>query len=99
MDDGGSDARVLALAGVTPEQLGRRVRARWLEWAARQPLDVLNAHPSWLLRYDALSPEDQAVDNEIGTGLFCAGWHAALRMQHAAAAASADLPGPVADAT
>jgi hypothetical protein len=91
--DGDPDAQVLAAAGVTPEQLGRRVRARWLDWAARQPAAVLAAHPSWLLRYDALSPEDRAVDDQIGTDLFCAGWHARGRVQDR----TAPEPGPAAD--
>lgn len=73
---GDSDAAVLAAAGQTGDQLGRRVRARWLEWAARQPAAVLAAHPSWLLLWDSLSPEDQQADAGIGTDLFCAGWHA-----------------------
>jgi hypothetical protein len=84
---GDSDAQVLAAAGTTPEQRGRRVRARWVEWAKRQPADVLAKHPRWLLPYGALSLPDQEVDDEIGTDSFCDGWHHAIRW------ARAHLPG------
>ena len=65
-----TNSAILVLAGVTREELGRRVRARWIEWARIQP------HPkrSWLVPYDQLSVHDQEADNQIGEDLFCAGW-------------------------
>jgi hypothetical protein len=63
-------AQVLTRAGVTREDLGRQVRARWIAWARGQP------HPkrSWRVPYDQLSIADQEADMQIGEDLFAAGW-------------------------
>jgi len=63
-------AAILALAGVTREDLGRRVRARWTAWARAQP----HPKPSWLAPWEELSPADQEADMAIGEDLFTAGW-------------------------
>jgi hypothetical protein len=63
-------AGILALAGVTREQLGEQVRDRWITWARIQP----DPKPSHLVPYDQLSPADQEADMSIGEDLFCAGW-------------------------
>jgi hypothetical protein len=65
-------AAILALAGVTREDLGRAVRRRWVLWAHGQP-DAAE-HPSWTLPWEALAERDREADRQIGEDLFCAGW-------------------------
>ena len=48
------------------EQLGRRVREVWIEWAKRQP----DPKPSWLAPYDELSEPDKEADRCIGAALW-----------------------------
>jgi hypothetical protein len=67
-------AEILRRAGVTREELGRKVRTQWIAWALAQP--VQKRH--WLLPYDAISPADQEADCQIGEELFCLGWEARL---------------------
>lgn len=72
-----NEDEILAMAGVTREDLGRRVRARWLEWARQQP-DALE-HQYWLTPWSGLDERDREVDRAIGTELFTAGWLAARK--------------------
>lgn len=44
------------------DDLGRLVRAAWVDWAMKQP----NPKPSWLLPYDELSEADREADRQIG---------------------------------
>lgn len=63
---------ILTRAGVTREELGRKVREQWITWAQGQPWPK----HTWLIPYDDLSPEDQEADMQIGEELFCRGWEA-----------------------
>jgi hypothetical protein len=63
---------ILALAGVTSDQLGEAVRAEWVSWAAEQP--DADQHPGWLTPWHELPERDRQVDRYIGIRLFCAGW-------------------------
>jgi hypothetical protein len=63
---------ILAMAGVTREQLGREVRRVWTGWAECQP----DPKPSWLVPFDELTAADQEADMRIGQVLFLAGWRA-----------------------
>ena len=67
-------AEILALAGVTREWCGQRVRRRWEAWAREQP-DVAE-HPSWTRPWVALDERDREADRLIGEDLFRAGWEA-----------------------
>lgn len=48
------------------DELGRRVREVWIEWARRQP----SQKPSWLVPYDELSEADKEADRCIGSALW-----------------------------
>ena len=63
---------IMALAGVTREELGERVRRKWIGWALCQP-DVAD-YPSWTVFWSELPERDREADMAIGEALFCAGW-------------------------
>ena len=66
---------ILTRAGVTREELGRKVREQWIAWARS---GTVVPKPHWLLPYDSLAPPEQEADNLIGEELFCRGWEARL---------------------
>lgn len=44
------------------DDLGRLVRAAWIDWAMKQPAPKA----SWLVPYDELSEADKEADRQIG---------------------------------
>lgn len=56
------------------DELGRRVREAWVEWAKEQP----DPKPSWLVPYDELSEADKDADRRIGSALWREGYRACL---------------------
>lgn len=61
--------------GPTTEELGRKVREVWVEWAKRQT----DPKPSWLVEWDQLEDAQKEVDTLIGTTLFMMGYRAAFK--------------------
>jgi len=55
-------APIAPILTLEPEELGRKVREIWIEWAKQQP----NPKPSWLLPWEELSEPDREVDRRIG---------------------------------
>lgn len=53
-------------ASVIREELGKRVRQYWLEWAKQQP----DPRPSWLLPWEELDESQREADRQIGAGMF-----------------------------
>ena len=53
------------------DDLGRRVREVWIDWAKSQP----NPSP-WLVPYDKLSESDREADRRIGEVLYDMGFEA-----------------------
>jgi hypothetical protein len=66
-------AEILARAGVTREQLGRRLRQLWIEdrLRLRGPIP-----PSHVAAWETLSTDDQEVDMAMAEDAFAAGWRA-----------------------
>jgi len=60
------DGVAATLGAPSREDLGRKVREIWIEWAKEQE----NPKESWLVGWDALGESDKEVDRRIGEGIF-----------------------------
>lgn len=65
---------ILRRAGVTREELGRKVREQWIAWARQQQ----SPRETWTIPYDHLHPDIREAACRVGEELFCAGWEARL---------------------
>lgn len=72
-----AQAEILAMAGVTADELGQDLRRRWEDWARMQP-DAAE-HPSWTRPWHLLDERDREIDRQMAAAAFCAGWVAARK--------------------